>query len=144
MAYIEASDTDNAFQFAGGKWSALHAKVESVSDHYATGVSIFGVNIGSAVKTSDFCGTTNSVDWAALRIEKDAGYLDYKHAFSVDDCCSEALMLLVGDGTVISTSKTASNSDNTKVSGSIKLEVDSATSGDNVDRYIWLHTNCPT
>ena len=142
MAYIEASDSDNIFSFGGGKWAALHAKVESISDHTATGASVYGIQIGSAVKTTDF--THANSNWSALRIEKDSGYLDYKHAFSIDDCMSSAMMLIKSDGTVVSTSKTSAATNDTKVLGCIKLEIDSVTAGANVDRYIWLYSNAPT
>ena len=143
MAYIEASDTDNAFTFGGGKWACLHAKVESVSDHVATNASIYGVQIGNAVKTTDFSAA--SVNFAAIRIEKDSGYLDFKHAISIDDCASDALLYLKADGVVVSTSKACSADVATsKVAGAIKVEVDSVTSGNNVDRYIWLYSALPS
>lgn len=143
MAYIEASDTDNAFTWGGGKWACLHTKVESVSDHVATGASIYGVQIGNAVKTTDFGAA--SVNFAGLRIEKDSGYLDFKHAISIDDCASSALLYLKSDGVVVSTSLACSADVATsKVAGAIKVEIDSVTAGANVTRYLWLYSLAPS
>lgn len=143
IAYVEASDNDQIVTFGAQKICALLAKVESVSKHVMTGVSLYGIQIGNAVKTTD--SGAASVNFSALRIEKDAGYLDYKHAISIDDCMSSAVMLLKADGAVVSTSLSCSADVATsKVAGVLKLEIDSVTSGANVTRYIWLYSATPS
>ena len=139
MAYVEASDTTNAVTFRNGKFVGLHAKIESVSGHSASAASFYGVCIGSAVATTNFSATDNN--YAALRIEKDSGTLDFKHAISIDDCSSGALLYLKADGVVVSTSKTgAANT----IAGHIKLEINSVTAGANVTRYIYTYAGSPT
>ena len=143
MAYVEASDSTRVVTFSSQKICALLAKIESVSGHVATGVSMYGVQIGNAVATTDFSAA--SVNFSALRIEKDSGSVDFKHGISIDDCMSSGVMLLKADGAVVSTSKTCSADVATsKVAGVLKLEIDSVTSGANVDRYIWLYSATPS
>ena len=143
MAYVEASDTTQAVTFKNGKFIGLHAKIESTTKHSATSAaSFYGVCIGSAVGTVNFSASDNN--YAALRIEKDSGTLDFKHAISIDDCASDVLMLLKADtgGSVISVS--GSSTAASRILGCIKLEVDSATGATNVDRYIYLHERSST
>ena len=146
MAYVEASDTTRAVTFKNGKFIGLHAKIESVSGHSASAASFYGICVGSAVATTNF--SASDCNYAALRIEKDAGTLDFKHAISIDDCASDALMLLKADsaviaGAVVSTSSTPTGAPS-RILGCIKLEVDSATGATNVDRYIYLHERSST
>jgi len=142
MAYVEASDTTRAVTFKNGKFIGLHAKIESVSGHSASAASFYGICVGSAVATTNF--SASDCNYAALRIEKDAGTLDFKHAISIDDCASGALMLLKADtgGSVISVS--GSSTAASRILECIKLEVDSATGATNVDRYIYLHERSST